>query len=158
MNFTGLPPTILQGSTSFITLDSAAITAPSPIVTPLPTVERVAIHTLSPIFIGASIISKVGDETSCDALKIYTSLPMQEFIPIFTFPRHLMQAYSPILDLLPTDKFQGSTIVAVLSIEQLQSICAPNSLSIATRYLLIKKKLQRKSVVFVNSHSRDLNL
>ena len=53
ISLAGTPPTIVFGSTSFVTTAPAATTAPSPIVTPASTVALDPIHTFLPIWIGA---------------------------------------------------------------------------------------------------------
>ena len=158
MNFAGLPPTTVQGSTSFTTLDSAATTAPSPIVTPLPTVERVATQTQLPIFIGPVVSSNVFDSILCEPVRRYTSLPIHVFFPMTTSLWHIIKENSPKLDFSFMVKFQGAMIVEVLSIEQLQSIFAPNSFSIATRYFLIKKKFHLNIVIFIIAQTLDFIL
>lgn len=52
MTFPGLPATTLNGGTSLVITELAAITAPSPIVTPERMVALSPIQTLSPIDIG----------------------------------------------------------------------------------------------------------
>ena len=137
-NFAGLPPTTVHGATSWVTSDSAPITAPFPIVMPFEIVLRVATQTLFPMVIGAVIISKYGEFMLWDAVSMYTSLPIQHCSPIVTFARQRMQQYSPRLDSRPILRFHGSIIVAVESNEHDQSISAPNIRVNATLYFLIK--------------------
>lgn len=44
MNLAGFPPTTVHGSTFLVTTDLAPTTAPSPIVTPIPTNASAAIQ------------------------------------------------------------------------------------------------------------------
>ena len=64
INLAGLPPTILKASTSRVTTEPAATTAPSPIVTPLSIMALEPIHTLSCIVMGASRLEKYGSSGS----------------------------------------------------------------------------------------------
>ena len=52
MSFAGFPPTIAYGATSFVTIDPAAITAPSPIVTPTIIWTLLPIQTSFPTRVG----------------------------------------------------------------------------------------------------------
>ena len=49
----GLPPTSVRGGTSLVTVELAAMTAPSPMVTPGMIVHPEHSHTLSPMCTGA---------------------------------------------------------------------------------------------------------
>ena len=55
--FAGLPPTMVFGGTSFVTIAPAAITAFSPTVTPCKIVALIPIHTPSLITIGLAIVA-----------------------------------------------------------------------------------------------------
>ena len=83
MNFAGLPPTTVQGSTFFVTTAPAAIIAPSPIVTPGRTIARAPIHTPSQIFIGAVTNGRFGFVMSWLAVQIKVSREIATFVPIF---------------------------------------------------------------------------
>ena len=52
MTLAGLPPTTLYAGTSLVTTEFAAITAPSPMVTPPSIVALSPIHTLFPMMTG----------------------------------------------------------------------------------------------------------
>ena len=56
ISLAGTPPTIVFGSTSFVTTAPAATTAPSPIVTPARTVALAPLHTFLPIWMGAYVM------------------------------------------------------------------------------------------------------
>ena len=68
MNFAGLPPTIVQASTSLNTAAQAPTTAPSPIVTPIPMYEFAATHALSDTTIGAVTSGRIRFVVSCPAV------------------------------------------------------------------------------------------
>ncbi len=55
----GLPATIAKSGTSFVTIDPAAIIAPSPILTPLITTEFVSVHTSLPISIEPELVTSL---------------------------------------------------------------------------------------------------
>lgn len=158
MNLAGLPPTTVHGSTSLNTFEQAATTLPVPIVTPLPIVDLVAIQQSSWITIGAVTISKLREYILWDPLNKSTPLEIQQRLPIFTCPRHLMQQSSSMLDNDPIVRFHGSTILALRLMEQAQSIFAPNIFNIATLVLLIKKGVHLNNVELIKSHTRDLIL
>ena len=56
--FAGFPPTIVQGSTSFVTTLPASTIAPSPIFTPGIIIALEKINTLSSIFTSAPFVEK----------------------------------------------------------------------------------------------------
>ena len=56
----GIPPTMVNGATSFVTTAPAATTAPSPIVTPGRIVDRLATYARSPITTGPPVAPKPG--------------------------------------------------------------------------------------------------
>jgi len=56
--FAGLPPTIVQGSTSLVTTLPASTIAPSPIVTPGIIIALEKTKTLSSILTGAPFVEK----------------------------------------------------------------------------------------------------
>ena len=70
INFAGLPPTTVHGSTSLKTQPLAPTTAPSPTVTPGPTNASAATQALSSITIGFSICGCVGLVISCGVIFI----------------------------------------------------------------------------------------
>lgn len=67
MNFAGLPPTTVHGSTFLKTQALAPTTAPSPIMTPMPINASAATQTLQRITIDFTISSCFGEQKLCEA-------------------------------------------------------------------------------------------
>ena len=81
MNFAGLPPTTVHGSTSLNTAALAPITAPSPIVTPIPTKASAATQANEFIVMGEVIKGFLPSVISCDAVQRYAYCDMTTLDP-----------------------------------------------------------------------------
>lgn len=88
MNFAGFPPTIVNGSTDFVTTLPGKTIALSPISIPGITSTFAKIKTLSPIFTGLPFVSRCDDFMLCPRVYILVSCAIAALSPIF-IPRLL---------------------------------------------------------------------
>src|SRR6202012_5023904 len=112
--------------TSRVTNAVAPIVAPSATLTPRSIVARVAIHTESPMKIGALSNSNVGLNLACPPLHSKTASEMQVFDPMTTGSALMIQVDSPIQVSLPISNFQGQSILTSCFMSVPVPIRAPN--------------------------------
>ena len=136
MNFAGLPPTTVQGSTDLNTAADAPTTEYSPIFTPGPINALTATHECFPKTIGQEVRSCVGFEMSCVPGHIKASWDIvanSSSVTMFTlYILTLSSIHAPSFIV----RSHGAQIRAEACTLADLSILAPNILKIDTRYLL----------------------